>query len=267
MERRRFVKAGLLCGAVGLVNRSFPRSALTVTNGIPQQQGAGQIMEAESGDPDAPPEVLDVNRASIEKLLPKLRRTRGDHKDDRTIALATLATAKTYVGVTRANQPEQVAKMLKLFDLPLRYANGEFIPYCASGLSFSACQAYCETDPKQSFDPNQPLDAFRRVLPDINKFYFKPHPACIEMVNDAKTRGKWLPTAGNTPQPGWLVFYDWKSDGHPNHVGMVDSAEADGLHTVEFNTSISEGGNRSNGGAVALKKRALHFVLGYIKTY
>lgn len=39
------------------------------------------------------------------------------------------------------------------------------------------------------------------------------------------------------------------------------------LHTVEFNTSDPQHSSESNGGAVALKERQLHHVLGYIKTY
>jgi CHAP domain/Putative peptidoglycan binding domain len=37
-------------------------------------------------------------------------------------------------------------------------------------------------------------------------------------------------------QPGDLVFYDWNSDGQPDHIEILEAASADGITTIGFNT-------------------------------
>jgi hypothetical protein len=265
MERRIFMQTGLLLGAFGLT-RSLARAASRFAIQGNPQQTAANLIEEQSGDPDTPAEVLQVDTTALNRLLPAFRARRGAHKDDKSVALATLTAAKTYVGVNRDNSADKVATMLKLFDLPMNM-NGKPVPYCASGISYAACQAYCGIDPQVALDLGQPLGTLRRVQTDIDHYYFKTSPSCAVMVEDARTRGKWVKVNTEPPQPGWLVFYHWKLDGHPNHVGMVDHVEGSTLHTVEFNTSDREHGSQSNGGAVALKERQLQHVLGFIKTY
>lgn len=266
MKRRDFMQTSLLIGAFGLMRTSS--LARVITGRAEPQQTAANLIEEQSGDPETATEVLQVDTAALAKLLPRFRARRGAHKDDRTVALATLEAAKTYVGLNRVNGPDKVATMLKLFDLPM-HLNGKPVPYCASGVSFAACLAYCKIDPKVNVDPKQPsLDTLRQVQTDIDHYYFKTSPSCAVMMDDAKKRGNWIRVNDPaTPQPGWLVFYHWKLDGHPNHVGMVDHAEGNTLHTIEFNTSDPQHASESNGGAVALKERQLGHVLGYIKTY
>lgn len=41
---------------------------------------------------------------------------------------------------------------------------------------------------------------------------------------------------GYTPQPGDIIFFSWKADGSANHVGIVLSADANYVYTVEGNT-------------------------------
>lgn len=266
MERRIFMQAGLLFGAVGLTRALSPAATRILRDAHQGQTLAANLIEEQSGDPEAATETLQVDTAALQKLLPAFHARRGAHKDDRTVAVQTLAAAKSFVGVTRGNAPDKVATFLKLFDLPM-HMGGKPVPYCASGISFAACQAYCQIDPKVSVDPNQMLTTLRQVQTDIDHYYFKTSPSCAVMVEDAKTRGKWVKVNDAAPQPGWLVFYHWKLDGHPNHVGMVDHLAGDTLQTVEFNTSDPQHGSESNGGAVAEKERQLGHVLGYIKTY
>jgi hypothetical protein len=265
MQRRGFMQTGLLLGAFGLT-RSFGQAATRFSPQGNPAQTAANLIEEQSGDPDAATEVLRVDTAALKRLLPKFIARRGDHKNDKSVALATLAAAKTYVGLNRDNGAEKVATMLKLFDLPM-HLNGKPVPYCASGISYAACQAYCGIDPQVVLDPGQPLGTLRQVQTDIDRYYFKTSPSCAVMVEDARKRGSWVKVNTDPPQSGWLVFYHWKLDGHPNHVGMVDHLEGDKLHTVEFNTSDPQHSSQSNGGAVAEKERSLNHVLGFIKTY
>ncbi|HEY3034999.1 MAG TPA: CHAP domain-containing protein [Streptosporangiaceae bacterium] len=53
-----------------------------------------------------------------------------------------------------------------------------------------------------------------------------------------KKRNRW----GATPRPGAVVFYDWDGDGHPEHVGIVESIRPDGrIVTIEGNATTPGG--------------------------
>jgi hypothetical protein len=89
------------------------------------------------------------------------------------------------------------------------------------------------------------------------------------MVERAKAMGNWIRDLATPPQPGWLVFYNWSGGADAEHVGIVESASATTLRTVEFNTSVVVDGNQRNGGVVARKNRddARRFVIGYVATH
>ena len=38
-----------------------------------------------------------------------------------------------------------------------------------------------------------------------------------------------------TPEPGWVIFYDWDQDGHTEHVGIVESVEDGVITAIEGN--------------------------------
>ena len=58
-------------------------------------------------------------------------------------------------------------------------------------------------------------------------------------VNTARARG-WLIETG-AARPGDMVTFDWHDDGEDDHIGVVESVDADGVNTVEFNTSSTPG--------------------------
>lgn len=60
---------------------------------------------------------------------------------------------------------------------------------------------------------------------------------------------------------GDILFFDFsgKKTG-TDHVGIVESVQSDGIHTIEFNTSASSSGNQANGEGVCRKVRALKWV-------
>ena len=66
----------------------------------------------------------------------------------------------------------------------------------------------------------------------------------------------------NTLKAGWLVLFDWKKNGRPQHVGLLESVAGQTLNTIEFNTSDMD---NSNGGTVARRERDLESVLGVIR--
>ncbi len=78
------------------------------------------------------------------------------------------------------------------------------------------------------------------------------------------TTEAWLRASGmwvgrSTPSPGDLAIYNWDG-GPPDHIGIVESARADGFTAIEGNTAI---GVDSNGGAVLRRERTLAEVDGF----
>jgi peptidoglycan hydrolase-like protein with peptidoglycan-binding domain len=64
---------------------------------------------------------------------------------------------------------------------------------------------------------------------------------CNTMRSDLKASGDWK--GKNNPQPGDIVLFDFNGDGSCEHVGFVESVNANGsVNTIEGNT-----GNPSNG--------------------
>ena len=39
-----------------------------------------------------------------------------------------------------------------------------------------------------------------------------------------------------TPEPGWLINYDWQQDGIPDHIGIVVDCDGETIHVIEGNT-------------------------------
>lgn len=65
-------------------------------------------------------------------------------------------------------------------------------------------------------------------------------PYCPSIVNTMKREGRWK--GNSNPQPGDIVLFDWNHDGKSDHVGIVESVNADGsVNTIEGNASNSSG--------------------------
>ena len=59
---------------------------------------------------------------------------------------------------------------------------------------------------------------------------------CSDGMSWFQSQGKWQ-AAGTTPAAGSLIFFDWGSDGIPDHVGIVEKCENGIIYTIEGNTS------------------------------
>jgi peptidoglycan hydrolase-like protein with peptidoglycan-binding domain len=77
---------------------------------------------------------------------------------------------------------------------------------------------------------------------------------------------KWFKNKGKlsqAPEVGDVVFYDWQNDGVSDHVGIVETVNADGsIVAIEGNTSV---GNDSNGGQVMRRTRQKSTIVGFGK--
>lgn len=69
---------------------------------------------------------------------------------------------------------------------------------------------------------------------------------CSDGMSWFQNHGKWQ-AARSTPTAGSLVFFDWGSDGVPDHVAIVEKCENGIVYTVEGNTSTRVNGESVRG--------------------
>ncbi|MGW0177735.1 CHAP domain-containing protein [Nocardia sp. NPDC003345] len=55
--------------------------------------------------------------------------------------------------------------------------------------------------------------------------------------NDANSPQMDLAARASEAQPGDLIVFDWKGDGTPDHIGIVESVQGGRIHTIEGNSS------------------------------
>ncbi len=182
----------------------------------------------------------------------------------KTTALA-VAGDEARANVNRADNPARVTEYLALLGLPFQQG-GTPTPFCAAGLTWAVCKAYCDLNGIHYTDANR-LDVLKSVLPEIGKRYFKPSASCPEIRDDARTRGTLLDRSA-VAQPGYLVFLNFAGNtSDAAHMGIVETVVGTTLHTIEFNTSGFSGQSHVDGGFVARKVRLPQFVVGYVRTY
>ena len=87
---------------------------------------------------------------------------------------------------------------------------------------------------------------------DMRQLVTPSFASCQGALNALKTQGR-LRGSKQQAEKGDVVYFDWNADRHVDHTGFVLERHADGLVTVEGNTSAS--GSQSNGGAVMRKFR------------
>ena len=93
-------------------------------------------------------------------------------------------------------------------------------PWCAMTVSRALCRAGFTSDGDDV------------VVPGVRTTTAKGWAYVPYMLNDFRDAGR----ADNDPQPGDIVIFDWDADGLADHVGMVESVEADGtVWTYEGN--------------------------------
>ena len=248
---------------------------------VDEDQEEPTIEEIQMGDPPTgeakgAEERLIIDEETVAEIENNVStEAKGPAIDSKLLAMETLKLAKQYAdnSVSRKEppKPSKVRAYLALYGLPFKYSNGQWVPYCAAGVGFSAARTHYRLARHE--DPGDNLTKLRDALADVTRDFCKTHPATRLMVSAAKARknypnGKtyWV-SYKERPQQGWLVFFNWSgSKKSPQHVGIVDSVDASGriLKTVEFNTS---NGNPSNGGMVQRRTRSVRYVMGYIRTY
>ncbi len=211
--------------------------------------------EQQRGDPDVNYETVHVNPDAVAGLSSGAMRATFNPRNP-SFSQSLLTVAQRFVGMSRANNRDQVIKFLDLFDLPFENPNGDVVPYCASGLAYAAALAYYEFwNPGQS---TQDVIAVRGALPELEHYHFYPSPSVVDMYYTARGMRRWRDASDSankpTPRPGWIVIYSF---GHEaDHCGIVESSTANELSTIELNTTNGLAGSQRNGGMVARRQRA-----------
>lgn len=221
----------------------------------------GTFTEEQRGDPDLPRESISLDAEAIQNRVTGLASYRN-RLDSATMAATVFAIAKPMIGWSRAETPERIADILDVFDLQFKDDKGRFVPFCAAGVAYAFAAAYLK-----SWGVASSTNALRGALQEIDRYHFYPSPSVMDVYYVARGKRRWVDAVPGkvTPKPGWLVVYDWSGTQRgADHVGLVTGLDAQGLHTIEFNTSQQ---NQKNGGQVAARTRQYNkFVRGFVRT-
>lgn len=82
--------------------------------------------------------------------------------------------------------------------------------------------------------------------------YFYKTASCTACYNHYKSQA----VSKYSLRPGDIVYYDWDRSGDCDHVGIVESAGASQVTTIEGNTSSGNSGSQSNGDGVYRRYRS-----------
>jgi hypothetical protein len=223
------------------------------------------VTEAQRGDPDSVDEYVTFSPERIRQTVVKTGKATFEGWEG-NVPHATVSVARRFLGRSRKADPAQIAEFLDLFGLPLK-SEKSYVPFCAAGLSYCALLAYTEAL-NQQLGPAERLGHFRKLMPDLDHYYFYPTVSCIDMYHIAAGKRRWVDHRSEPsviPKTGWIVLFDWNKRNSPDHCGLVQEANKEKLFTVEFNTSV-ENGSQRDGGTVAEKTRSYDYVVGFVVT-
>lgn len=121
----------------------------------------------------------------------------------------------------------------------------------AMGYKVKYTDDYCDTTLSAAFIKNNAVDLIGGTECGVQRH--------IQLFKKA---GIWEQNGSVTPQPGWIITYNWDDNTQPNdgfadHIGIVEKVEGNIIITIE--------GNTGNGGVVA--RRTLQVANGNIRGY
>jgi hypothetical protein len=254
-RRRRLLQA------LGAAAAALPASAAPQ----PPRPAGGWQLEWQRSDADIDFEPLAFDPEAVLRAVAKKDRARFEQRE-KAFGAALIAQAAQWVGKGRANATDDIAKLLKIFDLPFAI-DGKPVPFCAAGASYAAAQVYARRYVKDEAKLTPELVA--EYLGDIDHHHFAPTPSVWDIYYVARGKRRWKDAdpVKLTPKLGWLVVFDFGKGA--DHVGIVESYAAGIIHTIEFNTVPDNAvGSEANGGMVARRKRhySVPMIKGFIRT-
>jgi hypothetical protein len=271
LSRRNFLKIVGIASSVSVPSICLAQASASTELSLDELLKEDIISEPQFGDPLGPDdkfETLTLRRPSQQKAVgddPVF-----DKKDPEQLCLQMLKITRKFVedGVSRDNKVDQLLELLNVLD----YTKKE-TPFCAAGVSYAACRAYCDLAPKPEAygtDINtKRINHFKSKLTTIYAHYFFPSGLVRVIKAAAIKKGNWVDRSV-TPLPGWPVIFSWDGTSAGNHIGLVESAKKEDslITTLEYNTTVVVDGNQRDGGHVARKNRPKDKrILGYVKLY
>ncbi|MDP1588327.1 MAG: CHAP domain-containing protein [Prosthecobacter sp.] len=276
MKRRSL----LVNSGIAFISSSFGvrlrAQALVAEETLQQLLLKDTLDEYQSGDPLEPDQQFERLHINTQKIQKAFTTTKVENiKDAKTLALNMLEITQQFADtkVSRLTDRPLVTEFLNLLDFDFK-EEGKEVPFCAAGVTYAACRAFCNIDPDPSAYSKEISDKrltlFKSRLSTIKKHYFYPSASVRVIKADAISRGTWVsPTVD--PLPGWLVIFSWTGGLAGNHIGIVKSATKQVLKTIEYNTSgflTNDVNANRNGGMVAEKDRPRNAsILGFVKLY
>lgn len=234
-----------------------------ISSGYAQQPDMSAVFtEPQRGDIDVDYETVVIDPSKVDAIIHPAARATYEKKAP-NFGATLLTSASQFVGRSRSHDPDDIAEILSLFNLPYRDNSGKYVAYCAAGIAFAAALGYAEFLNKNINKFNK-IQALKQILDDMDHWYYYPSPSVWSMYLVSAGKGSWKPASpGNTvPLPGWIVIYDFGKGA--DHCGIIESATPEVLKTIEFNTTEKHG-SETNGGVVARKERKYNsLVKGFI---
>jgi hypothetical protein len=269
LTRRKFAK---MLGTVVFLSPATISTSQAASSELSLDELLSQpiIAEPQFGDPLEPNDKYET----LTLVHPSQQKAVGDDpilpkKDAEQLALQMLKITRQFVKdeISRNHQASQVIEFLRVVDF-----QDLDTPFCAAGVSYAACRAYCDLHVSESYDAaitNQRVNKFKSKMTTIYAHYFFPSASVRVIKAAAIKKGNWVDRTV-TPKPGWPIIFSWDGTSAGNHIGLVEAVDAqnNSIKTLEYNTTVTINGNQRDGGHVARKSRPLdHHVLGYVKIY
>ena len=157
-----------------------------------------------------------------------------------TIAQDIINTMIGWIGMSMAKQTHK-----DIIDI---YNNHKPL---AMGYKVKYTDDYCDTTLSAAFIKNNAVDLIGGTECGVQRH--------IQLFKKA---GIWEQNGSVTPQPGWIITYNWDdgtqpNDGFADHIGIVEKVQGNTITTIE--------GNTGNSGVVA--RRTLKVANGNIRGY
>lgn len=221
-------------------------------------------MEEQLKDDEMP--IVDLEKLVEESEFTELDFAALSTFTNQEFAMELIKTCSEYIGITRANNINQVSRFLRLFGLGTKDENGKWMAFCAAGLSFAAAKTFCDLSGIK-YNQDNAISVFKSVLLAIKDKYFRPSARVREVKETAINQGRYLENNSanrKLVKPGYLILFQFDKDVLPDHIGIVTSIDQDSVKTIEFNTSTEDD---TNGGAVARRDRPFRTIQGFVKIY
>ena len=157
-----------------------------------------------------------------------------------TTAKDIIKTMQGWIGKSRAKQTHR--DIIDLYNSHTPLAVGYKVKYTDD---------YCDTTLSAAFIKNNAVDLIGGTECGVERH--------IQLFKKA---GIWQENGSVTPQPGWIITYNWDdgtqpNDGFADHIGIVEKVQGNTITTIE--------GNIGNGGNVA--RNTLKVANGNIRGY